>query len=123
MASKSGGKKIWYKEKEQKGIIDGNEEKKEIIMLNKLECMISPGQFTGEYAVWGELFDKTGFSLFAEKKDLEFSEEPTFDKPVKGWIRIKLGPQKDDLLLVTLPQPTFENGQTITVKTSQVKNR
>lgn len=87
-----------------------------------LECTISPGQFTGEYAVQGKLFDNTGFSLFAEKEDLKFKEEPTEDKPVVGWIRIVLGPPKDNLLLVRLPQPTFENSQTITVKTNQVKD-
>lgn len=91
-------------------------------MRNWLKCTILPGQFTGEYAVQGKMFDNTGFSLFAEKRDLDFSGQPTFEKPVEGWIRIELGPKKDDLLLVTLPQPTFENGQTITVKTNQVKN-
>jgi len=90
-------------------------------MKNWLKCMIFPGQFTGEYAVQGKLFDGTGFSLFAEKEDLEFSREPTFEKPVEGWIHIELGPQKDDLLLITLPQPSFENGQTITVRTEQVR--
>jgi hypothetical protein len=91
-------------------------------MKTWLKCTIFPGQFTGEYAVQGKLFDGTGFSLFAEKEDLKFSGEPTFDKPIEGWISIELGPKKDDLLLVTLPQATFENGQTITVKTSQVRN-
>jgi len=90
-------------------------------MKNWLKCTIFPGQFTGEYAVQGELFDGTGFSLFAEKEDLDFAREPTFDKAVEGWIRIELGPQKDDLLLVTLPQPSLENGQTITVRTGQVR--
>jgi hypothetical protein len=90
-------------------------------MKNWLDCTISPGQFTGEFAIQGKLFDGTGFSLFAQESDLRFDEEPTSDKPVKGWIRVKLGPQKDNLLLVTLPQPTFENGQTITVKTNQVR--
>ena len=86
-----------------------------------LDCTISPGQFTGEYAVRGNLFNDRGFSLFAEKEHLDFTKEPTLDKPVQGWIRVELGPEKGDLLLVTLPHPTFENGQTITVKRGQVK--
>jgi len=90
-------------------------------MENWLDCTISPGQFTGEFAVQGEMFDNTVFSLFAPEEDLQFSEEPTWDKPVKGLIRIVLGPQKDDLVLVALPRPSFENGQEITVKRSQVK--
>ncbi len=90
-------------------------------MGNWLSCTISPGQFTGEYAVRGKLFDDTGFSLFAERDVLQFGKEPSSENPVEGWIRIKIGPKKGDLLLVTLPRPTFENGQTITVKTDQVK--
>jgi len=87
-----------------------------------LECTISPGQFTGEYAIQGKLFDGTEFSMFAEKEDLKFKEEPTEDKHVAGWIRIVLGPPKDNLLLVRLPQTTFENGQTITVNTNQIRD-
>lgn len=89
-----------------------------------LECTVSPGQFTGEYAIQGKLFDGTEFSMFAEKEHLKFKKErePTEDEPVVGWIRIVPGPQKDKLLLVRLPQPTFENGQTISVKASQIKD-
>jgi len=87
-----------------------------------LECTIWPGQFTGEYAVQGKLFDGTEFSMFAEKDDLRLRQEPTEDNPVSGWIRIVPGPRKDDLLLVSLPKPTFENGQIITVKVNQVKD-
>jgi hypothetical protein len=86
-----------------------------------LDCTISPGQFTGEYAVQGELFDNTEFSMFAENRDLKFKDEPEPDKPVKGWIRVVPLTEKSGLLLITLPQPTFENGQTITVKSNQVR--
>jgi len=96
--------------------------RKGTFMTKWLECRIFPGQFTGEYAVQGKLFDDTGFSLFAEEEDVRFSGEPSFDNAVDGLIRIELGPRKDDLLLVTLPQPTFENGQTITVRASQIRN-
>ena len=86
-----------------------------------LDCTISPGQFTGEYAVQGKLFDNTGFSLFAEENDLKFDKKPTEEKSVKGSIRIMVGPKKGDLVLVTLPKPSFENGQTITVKANQLR--
>lgn len=86
-----------------------------------LECIITPGQFSGEYAVQGEMFDNSGFSLFAPKDDLRFQQEPTADVPVKGLIRIVPGVQKDNLLLVNLPRPTFENGRTITVKKDQLR--
>lgn len=86
-----------------------------------LECEIFPGQFSNEFSVEGFLSDGSGFSLFAEKRDLKMPREPKSGQPVKGWIRVRPGPIKDDLVLVTLPKPTFENGQTITVKTSQIK--
>jgi len=86
-----------------------------------LDCTISPGQFTGEFAVQGKLFDNTTFFLFVEEGDVKFQEKPTPDKPVKGWVRVVPATQKGELLLVTLPQPTFENGQTITVKADQVR--
>jgi hypothetical protein len=86
-----------------------------------LECKISIGQFTGEFAVRGKMFDATEFSLFACKEDLRFSKEPTKDKPVDGFIRVIPSGRKDDLLLVNLPRPTFENGRAVTVKVSQVK--
>ena len=90
-------------------------------MKKWLSCRIYPGLFDEEFAVEGNLFDGTGFSLFAEKEDLEYNEEPTPNKPTEAWIRVILGSQKEDLLLVTLPKPTFENGQTITVRTNQVR--
>lgn len=86
-----------------------------------LECTISVGQFTGEFAVQGEMFDSTVFSLFAPRKDLRLSEEPTGDKCVEGSIRVIPLEQKDELMLIALPRPTFENGRTITVKKNQVK--
>lgn len=86
-----------------------------------LNCTISPGQFTGEFAVQGEMFDSTEFSLFAPKEDLKFSGEPSWDKPVHGSIRVTVSEQKDNLLLVSLPRPAFENGRVITVKKEQIK--
>ncbi len=86
-----------------------------------LDCTISPGQFTGEFAVKGKMFDATEFSLFAPKEDLKFSGKPSWDKPVKGFIRVIPGSSEGDLLMVSLPRPTFENGRVITVKMEQVR--
>ena len=86
-----------------------------------LECTISPGQFSGEFAVKGKMFDNTEFSLFAPQEDLNFDGSPSWDNPVQGSIRVTISEQEDDLLLVNLPRPTFENGQAITVKKNQIK--
>ena len=86
-----------------------------------LDCTISEGQFTGEFAVQGKMFDSTDFSLFAPKEVLRFDEEPTKNKRVQGSIRVTPLGQKDDLTLIALPRPTFENGRAITVKTNQIR--
>ena len=90
-------------------------------MKNWLKCKISSGQFTGEFAIQGSLFNNSDFSMFAEKEYLEFTENPTDDHPVDGWIRVETLDKKDNLFLVALPQPTFENGQIITVKAEMLK--
>ena len=87
-----------------------------------LNCKISSGQFTGEFAVRGEMFNAKEFSLFAPKEYLKFDEERVKKgTTVEGSIRVTKLQAKGDLVLVELPQPTFENGQAITVKASQVK--
>lgn len=90
-------------------------------MTKWLDCEITQGQFTGEYAVKARMFDETEFSLFVPKNYLIFSEEPSLDKPVNGMISVYVTDQKDDLVLINLPRPTFENGRSITVKESQLK--
>ena len=88
----------------------------------RLICKISSGQFSGEFAVRGVMSNAKGFSLFAPKEYLDFDEGPVKKgKTVQGSIKVTKLQEKDDLVLVALPQPTFENGQTITVKASQVK--
>ncbi len=90
-------------------------------MTKWLGCEISQGQFTGEYAVTARMFDDTEFSLFVPKDCLDFSEEPSVNKSVSGMISVSVAAKKDDLVLVNLPRPTFENGRSITVKESQLK--
>lgn len=85
-----------------------------------LECTISPGQFSGEYAVSGILFDGAGFSLFADRNDLRYVGEPEKKQSVEGAIRVFTLASRDNLVLVALPQGTLENGNTITVKREAV---
>lgn len=86
-----------------------------------LDCVVFPGQFTGEFAVRAKMFDATEFSLFAPKEDVRCSSEPSRDKSVKGSIRVVVGEQTNSLVLVKLPRPAFGCGQVITVKTSQIR--
>ena len=99
------------------------ESKGNLRMLEKwINCTVFPGQFTGEYAIKSTMFDGTEFSLFAPKEALDIKQEPTLDHPVKGKIKVQIEQQEDDLLMVRLPRPTFENGQCVTVKTEQVSS-
>jgi hypothetical protein len=90
-------------------------------MQDWVNCTISVGQFSGEYGVQGCLFNGRPFSLFAQEKDVMFNEPPQPGKPVTGRICAEIIEKKDDLVLVALPESTFENGRTITVRANQIK--
>ena len=85
-----------------------------------LRCKISPGQFVDEYAISGSLFDGKGFSLFAQKRDIEFEDEPTDTTTVEGNIRVIQIKRTQQNVIVRLPAATLENGQTIAVSTGSV---
>jgi hypothetical protein len=86
-----------------------------------LNCTISEGLFTGEYAVKGQLSNSIGFSLFALEQYIRLDTPLEGRQAVNGCISVSVLDEKDDEALVSLPQPTFENGQTITVKRNQVR--
>lgn len=88
-----------------------------------LACKISRGQFSEEFAVQGELFDGSGFSLFAREPDLEFEVAPSEDEHVEGYIKVEALEWNKDrgLALVQLPGETLENGRTITVRIDQLQ--
>ena len=88
---------------------------------SSLTCTVSRGQFSGEYAVSIEVFDGTHVSLFAGESDVELDRQLSGDDSVMGRIHVEIVDQSDDLLLVRLPQPTLENGQTITVKAEAIQ--
>ena len=91
-------------------------------MKTRLLCRVSKGQFSGEVAVQGKLFNSEEFSLFAPIEFVEYSSELTEHSYVDGSISVDVLDNKDDLVLVSLPQPAFENGQTITVKKEQLSS-
>jgi len=88
-----------------------------------LRCSITPGQFTGEFAVEGELYNGEGFSLFARQDDIECAEFPMTGQSASAWIRADVLDEKADLRLVRLPQSTLENGDTVTVRSGQLRTK
>lgn len=94
----------------------------EIAMVTYLQCKISPGQFTGEFAVHGESYHKEAFSLFVSEENVDSdrrSQQPEWD----GWVRVEVLAKERPLVLVQLPGQTFENGTTITVHESELCER
>jgi len=89
-------------------------------MATWLSCVISPGQFGGEYAVRGKTANGAEFSLFVPESEIE-SETGKEEGP--GWVRVTILAQKEDLVLVRLPRATLENGETVTVKVGHVESR
>jgi hypothetical protein len=85
-----------------------------------LHCTVAVGQFTGEFAVGGQLFDGTSFSLFAPASDLQVAALPADNASVEGAIKVELLQCQGELSLVRLPQPTLENGRTVTVTRDQL---
>lgn len=86
-----------------------------------LKCKVMPGQYSGECAIKGRLFNDKEFSLFAEKRHVNFEGNLSIEKPIDGWLRVERGQQEGNLVVVNLPQPAFENGRNIIVKTEQIK--
>src|SRR4051794_3966878 len=92
------------------------------IMLARLRCIVSPGQFSSEYAVVVQSFNGRSFSLFASRSDVECEQPPTEDQSVDGWLLVEIIGRSANHYLVRLPQSTLENGQHISVSLSQLKD-
>ncbi len=86
-----------------------------------LQCEVKQGQFTGEFAVRGKLYDSHQFSMFVPDKYIKIDTQPPENNYVDGLISVNLLDEKDNLALVSLPQNSFENGHTITVKRDQLQ--
>ncbi len=88
-----------------------------------LRCQVSPGMFSGEVAVRGQAADGTEFSLFVSDDFVEYDQTIPADGSVKGWLCVDVLAREGALLLVRLPGQTFENGQTVTVRDTEVEAR
>ena len=88
-----------------------------------LRCQLSPGMFSVEAAVRGTAADGTEFSLFVPRDFIECDQPISDSSSIDGWLRVKILDQADDLTLVRLPGQAFENGETVTVKDSEVEQR
>ncbi len=92
-----------------------------MIMSRWLQCKVSEGMFTSEFAVKAEEYDGKGFSLFALKDELDMEDQPN-GSPVPGFLRITSIKEENHLVLVALPRPCLEGGQRVTVRSNQLRN-
>lgn len=88
-----------------------------------LRCRVGPGLFSGEFAVRGAAADGAEFSLFVADDFVECDSPVTGSGPVDGWLRVEVLAREAGLMLVRLPGQTFENGQTVTVRESEIEHR
>lgn len=79
-----------------------------------LKCKASAGQFQKELAISGLDRSDNGFSLFVDSDNVRGSGE-------NAHLRVVGLASEGELVLVRLPGRTFENGQTITVRSSQLE--
>lgn len=85
-----------------------------------LECEVSGGMFTGEFAVAAKQHDGRVFSLFASADDIRVGNQPHGSRAL-GMLRVTPIEIKDDLVLVALPQESLNAGRWVTVKSDQLK--
>jgi len=87
-----------------------------------LNCQVNQGQFSDEYAIKGKLFNSKDFSMFVSCSYVKVDPPPEQGNPVNGLMQVSVLEEKDDLVLISLPGQSFENGYTVTVKKDQLKD-
>ncbi len=92
-------------------------------MQTWLKCKVSPGQFSVEYAVQGETFDGSGFSLFAPSGAVELERQPPNGEPVDGFLRVEVQHRDGQLCLVRLPAQVIGFNEYVTVRANQLQTR
>jgi hypothetical protein len=85
-----------------------------------LNCTISSGQFSDEFAVSGRDFQGNGFSFFAPANCVRPNSAPPEGAEAPARVLVVILGQRDDLTLVQLPATTFDNGATVTVREDQL---
>lgn len=83
-------------------------------------CELSVGQFKNEVAVRLSDYSGEAMSLFVPKNSVR-SNSTIGDRWSQGALKVEVLDSRDDFYLILLPSQTFSNGQTITVRSSQLE--
>ncbi len=86
-----------------------------------VRCKVSRGQFSGELAVHGVAHRGVQYSLFVPREFVDCEASFAGDTEVDGWLRVEVLASEGELRLVRLPCESFENGRTITIEVSQIR--
>jgi hypothetical protein len=89
-------------------------------MESCLRCSVSPGQFSGEYAISASQSNGEPFSLFADEELVDIDGG---NGPGEGWLRVEVMDRRGEDVLVRLPSPSLEGGQFVTVRSNQLSAR
>lgn len=90
-------------------------------MEHWLQCELATGQLQGEVAVRGTDFSGEEFALFAPAGEAQ-ADSGEIERDWKpGLVRVELLDADDGHSLIYLPGQTLENGQTITVRSDQLR--
>ena len=86
-----------------------------------LECKVSAGQFSEEFAVSACDHQGHAFSLFVNQAYVEFDRQAVAHGiDSDGRLKVVVLKEQQDLVLVKLPARTFENGSMVTVIRTQL---
>jgi hypothetical protein len=88
-------------------------------MESCLRCNVSPGQFTGEYAISASQANGEQFSLFADEGLVDIDES----EGREGWLHVEIVERRGDHVLIRLPSPALEGGQFVAVRSNQLGTR
>ena len=78
-------------------------------------CMVSLGMFSSERIIEITLPDGRKISAFVDKQDVITEQEPTPAGPVRGQVRVSVVEEREDSVIIDLPQPSMTEGPRLIV--------
>ena len=87
-----------------------------------LRCQASLGQFEDEFAISGNDHSGETFSFFTHREFVQAEESPGEQQSVNAVLRVTELANEGELVLIRLPGQTLANGQTLTVRRSELEN-
>lgn len=86
-----------------------------------LRCKASSGQFENEVAINAAEYNGDSFSLFADRRFLDCPDCVEGQQTVDALLQVVELAREGDLVVVRLPGRTLANGQTVTVRATELE--